>query len=532
MFVRKVICGQFGICSGNASTTFFQSPYDDWIWVRDKQKYKIEVEGAVRQVMFCQIISHEEVILLNKGVSPPHVHRGIHVPEVEMIFGRCEASMHFLDAKHRDYVNLLNLKKHDILAIKSVAGSGKTTTLLKLAAVHSQKRILYLAFNKSLIEEIKQKAPVNLHPRTFDSLLYNTITPRPSTIMDVKPFTIGKIVPWLANKPWKMKEKYAYMFDDYCNQIEFDSPETYAHHKYRKPEKILHTMWEDAVKRKFQTFGTIRKMCHDGHLCKGVLDEQYDMIFIDESQDFDPLMLSILLRDTTIPKIFVGDPMQAIYQWRGAINAFERLPKHTKIVEFYTTFRIGEPACSIIRERFNDCWMIPGKTHGTRLVSEGTPSTKYTYLFRSWRGLFETARTTENVWINEFDKQSNYMRQLSEKLKKFDLSEEDKAQFSDDLPYFLLSLGQGELDKMLKDIENNSVSKEDCMCEMYTIHAYKGLEDDIVKVHNDIDLEKDINLSYVALTRGKSLIIEKPEEMKATNAFEKYILETCSFRPT
>jgi superfamily I DNA/RNA helicase len=91
-------------------------------------------------------------------------------------------------------------------------------------------------------------------------------------------------------------------------------------------------------------------------------------------------------------------------------------------------------------------------------------------------------------------------------------------------------LGQGELDKMLKDIEKNSVPKDECTCEMYTIHAYKGLEDDIVKVHNDIDLEKEVNLSYVALTRGKSLVIEKPQDMKATNAFEKYILEQCSFR--
>ena len=174
--------------------------------------------------------------------------------------------------------------------------------------------------------------------------------------------------------------------------------------------------------------------------------------------------------------------------------------------------------------------MIPGKPHVTRLVSEGSPSTKYTYLFRSWRGLFETARHTKGIWINEFDKQSSYMKQLSEKLKKFNLSDEDKAQFSDDLPYFLLSLGQGELEQMLNDIENNIVPRDQCTCEMFTIHAYKGLEDDIVKVHNDIDLEKEENLSYVALTRGKSLIIEKPEDMKATNAFEKYILETCSFR--
>ena len=42
------------------------------------------------------------------------------------------------------------------------------------------------------------------------------------------------------------------------------------------------------------------------------------MIMIDETQDFDLIMLNILLNDTTIPKIFVGDPKQSIYQFRGA----------------------------------------------------------------------------------------------------------------------------------------------------------------------------------------------------------------------
>jgi len=113
----------------------------------------------------------------------------------------------------------------------------------------------------------------------------------------------------------------------------------------------------------------------------------------------------------------------------------------------------------------------------------------------------ETARFTKNVWINDFDKQAGYMRNLSEKLKKFDLTDDERSQFSDDLPYFLLSLGQGELEQVLDDIEANSVSKDECTCEMYTIHAYKGLEDNVVKVHSDIDEEEE-NLRYVALTRG------------------------------
>lgn len=535
MYVRKVLCGDFAICDAGGDTPgpFVQTDrYDEWLWIRDRHVYTVEAEGTRRRVLFCQLITHEEVQLM-RGAQVPHVDRGgAQVPEIEMIFGRCEASMRFLDAKHRDYVNTLTLERGDVLAIKSVAGSGKTTTLIKLAEVHASKKILYLAFNKSLIEEIGRRAPPNLHPTTFDSLLFRTITPRPTNLVDIKPFTISKYVPWLTNKPWKLKETYARMFEAYCNQIEHESPEAFALARYRKAHPILVGLWDKAVRGSFQTFGTIRKMCHDRHLCRETIDAQYDMIFVDESQDFDPLMLSILLRDTSVPKIFVGDPLQAIYQWRGAINAFERLPRHTKVIEFYTTFRIGEPACSAIRKRFGgDCWMIPGLDHHrTTLEEDARPGEKYTHLFRTWRGLFETARTTDRIWINAFDKQVTFMKQLSEKLKKFDMTDEDKAQFSDDLPYFLLSLGQGELDRMVQDIEANCVPKDQCVCEMYTIHAYKGLEDGTVKIHNDIDPEKDLNLSYVALTRGRSRIIETSQPMKATGPFEKYILETCAFR--
>ena len=45
------------------------------------------------------------------------------------------------------------------------------------------------------------------------------------------------------------------------------------------------------------------------------------------------------------------------------------------------------------------------------------------------------------------------------------------------------------------------------MVEMYTIHSYKGLESDIIRIYNDIDIKKEQNLYYVALTRGMKQII-------------------------
>ena len=126
---------------------------------------------------------------------------------VEIIYGRCVKSMTLLDKLHRKYVKNRKFKKNDILAIKSVAGSGKTTTLLDLAKIHKNKKILYLAFNKSLMLDIKKKKQKqkikNLYPKTFDSLMFSMYIKNKGmdpNIMDLKVQTIHKVIPWFSKK--------------------------------------------------------------------------------------------------------------------------------------------------------------------------------------------------------------------------------------------------------------------------------------------------------------------------------------------
>lgn len=489
-YIRKVTCGNLAICEVGEETKIIKTPYSEWLWLKDKTVYVIESENVRRKVWFCELVQEHEVELLTgKKVKVSNVK----MPEIEFISGRCTPSMTYLDPIHRAYVN--TLQKFNILAIKSVAGSGKTTTLLNMAKTHASKRILYLAFNKSLVEDITSKCPTNMVPKTFDALLYGVFAQKihaPSNIMNLKPYTIGKIFPWLEDKTYKLKQNYCNKFESFCNQIKTDTCE----------DKILASLWKDALAYKFYTFGTIRKICQTKRLCRDVIDTQYDMIFIDETQDFDALMLKILLEDTTIPKVFVGDPLQAIYGWRGCINAFEKLPEaHTKTVEFYTTFRVGNPACEIISSRFKECWMITGAKHKTYMASCVPEGVKYTYLFRTWKELLNTATRTPRTWIYNFEDQIERIRKLHAKVsKKYVLDE----QFEDDLPLFLSKLSSYELDALIRDIEKNIVPKEECLCEMYTVHAYKGLEDDYVKVHADVT---ENNVSYVALTRGRMVTV-------------------------
>ena len=115
----------------------------------------------------------------------------------------------------------------------------------------------------------------------------------------------------------------------------------------------------------------------------------------------------------------------------------------------------------------------------------------------------------KKIWIYNYEEQVQKMRKLHTTLKRFPDNINDE-EFADDLPKFLRSLSEAALENIISTIENNSTSKEDSHYKMSTIHAYKGLEDDNIRIADDID-EKygvDVNLYYVALTRGMKTIVE------------------------
>jgi superfamily I DNA/RNA helicase len=88
----------------------------------------------------------------------------------------------------------------------------------------------------------------------------------------------------------------------------------------------------------------------------------------------------------------------------------------------------------------------------------------------------------------------------------------DSDQYEDDLPNFLKELSEEDLETMISEIEDNRVPPSQCVYKLYTIHGYKGLEDDNVRIADDIDTIEEVNLWYVALTRGRKLIVEDTED--------------------
>lgn len=526
-FVKRTKIGSMGICNINddnihnivknyPNKIFLQTKFKQFLWLKNKKIYKIECFGIIMDVWLCKIIDINELLkeINIEYIIEPNYELKPDIEIIDIIYARCSNSMNFLDKVYRDYIFRHKFKKNEIVAIKSVAGSGKTTTLLELAKIHHNKKILYIAFNKSLITEIKYKIKEhsinNLFPVTFDALMRDVFINKTGIepiITDLKPQNIGNYINWFSNKPYRIKKFYIKNFSKFCNQTDYDKINIFSNKILGDEKKLLINIWQKALSYEIITFDSIRKLVEINKWCKNYIDNIYDLIFIDESQDFDNTMLKILLEDTNIPKLFVGDPMQSIYEWKGCINAFNKLPSNSLILEFYSTFRVGLPACNEITEKFNNCWMISKSNNITHITNDEIPIDPYVYLFRNWKNLLQTAQYIPNVWIHNYETQIEYIKKLHQKLQISNLDEEELNEFSDDLPMFLLKLSLEDLEKLINNIEKNIVSKQESNVQMYTIHSYKGLEDNIIRIFNDIDINKEQNLYYVALTRGKQKII-------------------------
>jgi superfamily I DNA/RNA helicase len=78
--------------------------------------------------------------------------------------------------------------------------------------------------------------------------------------------------------------------------------------------------------------------------------------------------------------------------------------------------------------------------------------------------------------------------------------------YEDDLPKFLTTISLEQLEELLDNISNNMVDYEDSKIKFYTVHSYKGMEDNNVRMANDITIDNK-NIYYVGITRGMDKIL-------------------------
>ncbi len=250
-------------------------------------------------------------------------------------------------------------------------GSGKSYTILKMVKMTPFfVKKLVSAFNKSVADELKNKVPMGTDVGTIHSIGYGVLRKnvyRRYKLNDIKTWVLAKKVVKNHFKDDKNgKKKYSAYLHSIAN----------LYNLYRlnlaeaSEASLMKLAIEYSVDFDDQLIGDTLKVIdylndynlrsHDGDFMIDFTDmlwlpftmveagsyPKYDVLFIDEVQDLNPLQREMLLR--VIKKngrfVAVGDERQAIYSFMGSnLKSFEKFKSmpNTEVLPLSVSYRCG-----------------------------------------------------------------------------------------------------------------------------------------------------------------------------------------------
>lgn len=252
-------------------------------------------------------------------------------------------------------------KQGGTTVVRALAGTGKTTTLKAISGIEPTRSGTYLAFNKSVARSAEGSFPGRVNVTTAHALAYKAIgheyghrlpgnpgatrmsAQRMATHMRVKAAQLdsGTLNPVVITR---MAQATV------ANYIKSNSGEIAAEHiparvmQHHDPIDIravvlpiARRIWHDLQSKSGKFFFT-----HDVYLKLWALTNPVlptDYVMFDEAQDADPVIASIVARQAA-QKIYVGDENQAIYGWRGAVDAMSGIAG-ASYLSLTKSFRFG-----------------------------------------------------------------------------------------------------------------------------------------------------------------------------------------------
>ncbi|MFC0402984.1 3'-5' exonuclease [Paraburkholderia rhizosphaerae] len=232
------------------------------------------------------------------------------------------------------------------LKVKAYAGAGKTATLDLVARARPDRRGYYLAFNRDIANDGKRKFPSNVSCRTVHSVAFSSVDRALTARLNLPkepphhlasryglglmrvPTIIGKTLELSAFHVGRMVADGAARFcrsaqsapEEWHIPVDEKIEETAAAdlRAMLLPHVVRH--WEESISPTGKTAITPDVYLKVWEQARPAINA--DFILFDEAQDSDGLMLSVLRRQSA-QIIYVGDPYQQIYEWRGAVNAMQ-----------------------------------------------------------------------------------------------------------------------------------------------------------------------------------------------------------------
>ncbi|WP_246498175.1 UvrD-helicase domain-containing protein [Natronoglycomyces albus] len=273
------------------------------------------------------------------------------------------------------------------LIIEAGAGTGKTSTLKMAATLQPDKRGLYLAFNKAIATDARKSFPKTVECRTAHSMAYAAVGVTYKHRLGGRRLPANQVAERLGLSTFVAGEirldarAVARLVSDtvlrYCRSVDknlhaghvpyvpgIDAPAAQAA-LAAAVVPAAEFMWAD-----IRNIDGVFWFSHDHYLKMWALSRpqlDFDFLLFDEAQDADPLLASIV-QDQKGQLVAVGDACQAIYHWRGAVDAMSTWPAKHRLY-LTESFRFG-PA---IADEAN-LWLSELDSP-LRLTGAGGPST-------------------------------------------------------------------------------------------------------------------------------------------------------------
>ncbi|MEM8527778.1 MAG: UvrD-helicase domain-containing protein [Bacteroidota bacterium] len=452
------------------------------------------------------------------------------------------------------------------IKINAVAGSGKTTTVMEYAkAQDRRKRILYLAFNRSVKREAKEKFAAqglhNVRVETAHSLAYRQTVRKYGykvRSQSYKSFEVAKLLQLpntgqkhgqyiLANHVNKFMSYFCnsevakVQYLDYASTVHDKEAIDFVYQHYDLIERQTRLLLAKMDRREID-------IIHDFYLKKYQLDYPqlpYDYILFDEGQDASAAMLDVFLRQKAT-KVIVGDTHQQIYAWRYAINSLQKVD--FKDYHLSTSFRFDQNIADLANQVLNWKQQL-SKGNIQPIIIKGIGNHKQSetkaILGRTNLGLLlkaiEFAVDKAEVDKIYFEGNFNSYAYASEGASLYDVLNlytgkrhlirdeliktmrdledlEDYMTKTEDLQLMTMveivkEYGE-EIPDILREIKDKHVTEEERHeAEMIfsTVHRSKGMEYDIVHLVNDFIPRK--TLEEIAESRPKSISAKLQEEI-------------------
>jgi hypothetical protein len=404
------------------------------------------------------------------------------------------------------------------------------------------KPTLMICFNKSIADEAGRKFPSHVTCQTINSLAWRAIVKSSNSKFGKKlggNFKLSEIdLHYEVTKENEDKAIEDRLFIRECVTgwcaSAFDSIDEYFIETIKDKDKLTyylplaHAFWTKVIDQNSPV-----TMTHDVYLKLFQLSNPalpFDLIMVDEFQDFSPVNLAIIITQLDREKqvIVVGDRWQSIYAFRHAIDAFSELAKLRKDfinLRLSTSFRFGDKIAGLA----NDLLYIggeDGKLIGGRVDIEGKSPKTTAYLYRNnintLGKLLEFAELRQKVnFIGDlkdlWSKAYHVTALLADKSVKFpnkDLSsyrtKKDLIAAANRIVDIKTLLGlvsyinsNGGVYNFSKKVTDNIDS--DSEITISTIHKSKGLEWDIVYLGDDCYTPKRDDTDCDTLLDGQCL---------------------------